>query len=89
MAWGLECSEWDDSVDWAVLEKFDFGKIPDGHFVMTTWHENETLEEALCFAKFDAIDNETSEPLKNLLILDFAHHDRADFVERLYVELEP
>lgn len=40
LAWGLKCSEWDDSVDHANLEKFDYGDIPDEDFVMTTWHEN-------------------------------------------------
>ena len=29
MAWGEDCSSWDDSVDWANLETFDFGDIPD------------------------------------------------------------
>jgi len=39
MAWGDGCSRWHDSVDWASLEEFDFGEIPDDRFVMTTWHE--------------------------------------------------
>ncbi len=46
MAWGLECSSWDDSVDWANLGAVDSIEIPDDKFVMTTWHENEPLEEA-------------------------------------------
>ena len=39
MAWGKDCSKWDDSVDFANLEQHDFGDIPDNNFVMTTWHE--------------------------------------------------
>ena len=50
VAWGESCEAWHDSVDWAVLERFDFGDIPDDRFVMTTWHENEPLSEALWFA---------------------------------------
>ena len=46
MAWGLDCSSWDDSVDVANLEMFDFGEIPDEGFVMTTWHEKDSLLEA-------------------------------------------
>jgi|JI10StandDraft_1071094.scaffolds.fasta_scaffold31987_7 hypothetical protein len=38
---GSECSLWDDDVDWAAIEqKKD---------VITTWHENETLQEVLYF----------------------------------------
>ena len=50
LAWGPNCSSWDDSVDWANLQEFDFGDIPDHRFVMTTWHEDETLESVLWFA---------------------------------------
>lgn len=51
MAWGEACSSWDDSVDIANLEDFDFGDIPDDQFVMTTWHENQTLNEVFWFSK--------------------------------------
>lgn len=50
VAWGVECEDWHDTVDWTVLEAFDFGDIPDDKFVMTTWHEDEPLSEALWFA---------------------------------------
>ena len=45
MAWGRDCGSWDDSVDYATLRKFDFGEMPDDDFVMTTWHEDDTLED--------------------------------------------
>jgi hypothetical protein len=41
IAWG---------VDWANLEAFDFGDIPDDRIVMTTWHDNEPVSEAYRFA---------------------------------------
>ncbi|MBL8656298.1 MAG: hypothetical protein JNJ92_02935 [Altererythrobacter sp.] len=41
---------WHDAVDWAVLEEFDYGEIPDERFVMISWHDNEPLSEALWFA---------------------------------------
>ncbi len=50
VAWGVECKDWHDTVDWAVLEAFNFGDIPDDKFVMTTWHDDEPLSEALWFA---------------------------------------
>jgi hypothetical protein len=51
MAWGLDCSSWDDSVDTSNAEAFDYGKIPDERFVVTTWHADEPLGEVFWFAK--------------------------------------
>jgi len=51
MAWGLECSSWDDTVDYANMEQFDYGDIPLDRDVFTTWHDDEPLEEALDFCK--------------------------------------
>jgi len=50
IAWGVDCEAWHDTVDWSVLEAFDFGDIPDDKFIMTTWHDKEPLSEALWFA---------------------------------------
>jgi hypothetical protein len=50
VAWGVECENWHDTVDWTHLEAFDYGDIPDDKFVMTTWHTDEPLSEALWFA---------------------------------------
>ena len=50
VAWGVECEVWHDTVDETNLETFDFGDIPDDKFVMTTWHTDEPLSEALWFA---------------------------------------
>ena len=51
MAWGIDCGSWDDSVDMALLEKFDFKGTPEECCVMTTWHPNESLEEVFWNAK--------------------------------------
>ena len=69
MAWGVECSSWDDSVDFANLELFDYGEIPDEDFVMTTWHVSEPLEEVFFFAKNCAIHSAVN--IENVLILHF------------------
>jgi hypothetical protein len=50
IAWGVDCEAWHDTVDWTVLEVFDFADIPDDKFIMTTWHDKEPLSEALWFA---------------------------------------
>ena len=58
MAWGKDCSSWDSSVDDANLEAFDFNYIPEEKFVMTTWHDNEPLEEVFWFSKHCAFHPE-------------------------------
>ena len=50
VAWGVDCEDWHDTVDWTNLEEFDFGDIPDDKFVMTSWHDGAPLSEALFFA---------------------------------------
>ncbi|WP_456107224.1 DUF7684 family protein [Peristeroidobacter agariperforans] len=59
MAWGPGCSSWDDSVDLANLEQFDFRDVPEDNFVMTTWHESESLSEVFGFSKFAAMHPST------------------------------
>lgn len=54
VAWGHSCEEWHDSVDWANLEAFDDGEVPDKDHIMTSWHVDEPLSEAFWFAGFCA-----------------------------------
>jgi hypothetical protein len=54
MAWGENCSSWDDSVDMANIQQFGFSEIPEDRFVMTTWHSNEPLTEVFWFSKNNA-----------------------------------
>jgi hypothetical protein len=70
LAWGIDCSVWDDAVDWSNLAAFDFKPIPPDRFVMTTWHEDESMEEVFWFAKHSAEHPTVS--LGSNLILDIA-----------------
>lgn len=54
IAWGVDCSSWDDAVDMANIEAFDFGDIPDQHFIPTSWHADDPIEEVFGFCKYDA-----------------------------------
>jgi hypothetical protein len=75
MAWGPGYSSWDDSVDLANLEKFNFNEVPDENFVMTTWHDSEPLQEVFEFSKFAAMHPTTE--MQNTLILHVNGHDKA------------
>lgn len=51
-AWGAACSAWDDDVDLALVEQnLDRGA---DRLIMTTWHERESLEDALGYFFRDA-----------------------------------
>lgn len=73
LAWGDECTKWDDAVDWAVLDAFDFGPIPHERRVTTTWHEDDSLEELLDFAKRCAFHEIV--PLETTWVFDIADVD--------------
>jgi hypothetical protein len=70
MAWGIECSSWDDSVDWANINKYGEDPIPDDGFVITTWHSDEPLEEVFWFSKNCAIHPVVD--LNQTIILDIS-----------------
>jgi hypothetical protein len=82
VAWGDQCSAWDDSVDVANLSAFDWGDIPDDDFVMTTWHEREALAEAFWFAKNAAFHPTVD--LDRTMIVHVTQHDRGTELLNLY-----
>ncbi len=55
MAWGEDCGAWDDSVDTANFEAFNWEEIPRDKSVVTTWHEDEPLSEVFYFCKNCAV----------------------------------
>ena len=84
MAWGVNSSSWDDSVDMANMEQFDFKEIPEDRFVMTTWHEDETLNEVFWFCKNNAFHSTVN--LENTLLLHISTEEREEQVVMSYAE---
>jgi hypothetical protein len=82
MAWGPECGSWDDSVDEANLEAFNYDVIPQDHSVMTTWHEDEELSEVFWFAKHRA--HHPAHELKNTVIVHISREEKQADLESLY-----
>jgi len=74
LAWGEDCSAWDDAVDWANIDAFDTKPMPPERFVVTTWHEDETIEEVFWFATHCA--EHPTVPLQSDLILDISSANR-------------
>ncbi|MDQ8755172.1 hypothetical protein RCO27_02915 [Sphingosinicella sp. LHD-64] len=85
MAWGPNCGSWDDSVDYAQIQKYP-DEPPQADFVMTTWHERETLEEVFWFARFCAHD--PYDLIENSLIVHVGTVDRATEFMALYAQAE-
>ena len=81
MAWGQDCSSWDDSVDLSNSKPFGSADIPDDQFVMTTWHSDEPLTEVFWFSKHTA-SHPTIE-LDQTLLLHIASESREqEFLQR-------
>lgn len=82
MAWGKDCSSWDDAVDEANLEQFNYEEIPDDQLIMTTSHEDEDLSEVFWFAKHKALH--PAHDLKNVLILHISNTEKRKELEAAY-----
>lgn len=82
MAWGRECSTWDDSVDWANIDTSSVTPIPENASVATTWHEDETLEEVFWFSK--KVAEHSCVDLVRTVILDISTASRAADLLSLY-----
>ncbi|MFP5393524.1 MAG: hypothetical protein ACLGI6_18580 [Gammaproteobacteria bacterium] len=83
-AWGHECSTWDDAVDEANLERFNYDDIPDEEAVVTTFHDDEDMEEVFWFAK-----NRATHPihtLNNVVILHIAAEPNKEAIEEQYAD---
>lgn len=72
MAWGRDASSWDDSIDLAGFER-DAG-LSDERLVMTTWHDDEALDEVFVFCASHA--NHPHVALQTTVVVHVA--ERAD-----------
>ncbi len=54
---GHKCSTWDDSIDMASLVAEDF-ENSDEAFVMTTWHENDSVKDVMFYGLMNTMFGE-------------------------------
>ena len=81
MSWGQGGSSWNDAVNLANLKNFNFDAIPDQQLVITTCHENESLEDMFWFCRHTAMH--PSFPLDNMAIVHVGEVAReAEFLKR-------
>ena len=84
LAWGPDCSSWDDSVDYASIVKHLPDETPDHEFAMTTWHEDQTLEDVFWQAQFNARYSYDDVELANTLIVHISDIGRREWMEALF-----
>jgi len=83
-AWGKDCEAWQEAVDEANLEAFDYEDIPEESRVITTRHEDEEREEVFWFAKHRA--SHPSHSFKATVILDISSISRRDEIEAEFAD---
>lgn len=83
MAWGIDCGEWESSVELANFEAFDFDEIPDDCVVMTTWHEGESLKDVFWFSKHSAMH--PCRQLQSILLLHLSPTGREQEMSNEYL----
>ena len=66
---GHQCSRWDDSIDLVFLATSPDFSPPDDKFVMTTWHEGESLEGVAHYFRWNTVFDEFSPQHYLVLIL--------------------
>lgn len=69
VCFGHECSSWDDSIDMSYIETHSDFTPRDEDFVMTTWHENEEIEDVVEYFRWNTVFDEFVP--KNFLTLFF------------------
>jgi hypothetical protein len=84
LAWGRDCSSWDDSVDYANLEAFNYDDIPAERQIMTTWHEDESLREVMNFAKHNMVAMSDDVEIKETVLLHISETDKQLEFEQLF-----
>jgi hypothetical protein len=81
LAWGKDCEAWHDALDDAYLEATNYEDVPAEQALISTWHEDEDLEEVFWFAKHRAAH---PADLKQTLLLHIADAPRRDELEAAY-----
>ncbi|MBX9575489.1 MAG: hypothetical protein K2X07_07620 [Caulobacteraceae bacterium] len=85
-AWGLDASSWDDSVDWASRRLNGADELPDDKWVMTTWHDHESLDQVFRYAGHCA--QHPTIDLERVLIVHVAGGSAEDAMLTRYAEAQ-
>jgi hypothetical protein len=79
MAWGIDCKGWEDAVEFASLDAAHFAKVDDAQFVVTTAHQDESMDDVFWFAKNGA--RHPALALDHTLLLHIAPQPRPELAQ--------
>ncbi len=79
MAWGRDCKEWHDAMDDVSIERRALAKR---NYIVTTWHEDESLSEVFWFSKFCAFQE--NRPIYRTAIVHVSDSTAAENLLGLY-----
>jgi len=82
LTWGQDCEAWHDAINDAYLEATNYEDVPEEQQVLTTWHEDEELEEVFWFARHRAVH--PAHELRDTLILHIADAPRREELEAMF-----
>jgi len=82
LCWGQDCEAWHDAIDDAYLEATNYEEVLEEKQVLSTWHEDEDLEEVFWFARHRAVH--PAHELRETLILHIADAPRREELEAAY-----
>lgn len=82
LAWGTDCGSWAESVEDAALEASNYEDVADEDTIITTFHEDEDIEEVFWFAKHRT--RHPAHDLQTVLILHIAEAPARDALESAF-----
>lgn len=66
-----ECSIWDDALDYSYLEFCNYDLPEDDDYnLMTTWHEDQTLDEVIEFAESVVVNTLPQQDIYQIIVLN-------------------
>lgn len=82
VCWGMDSAGWEESMDHASILFEDRNQTPGDHFLMTTSHVDQTLEEAFWYTEHCAFDEYLE--LNDVLILHVSDQLNEPHLRNLY-----
>ena len=74
MAWGSECREWQDAMNLANLQRYDYDQVPDDKLIIATSHPEEAIKDVFWFSKNTAMH--PCHDLDNVLLVHVSERDK-------------
>lgn len=87
VAWGVDCRDWEDSMDWADIDAATLGNPMAECHIITTAHPDEPLSDALNFARYSAYHPD--EVFERTVLIHIATAPRPTAFLQAYLDGEP